>query len=225
MKFPEIDMHGLPVKGVKKIKGEQESEPPVYPNQAYLAKVIVERIAHIIEQNEHSENKLLPLLEQFNGTIELRDDRKTYTNFKFMIYTAMSNMLEYQTAMRLADPESKVLSPEIYKKSWKTRGQEALSKVRKYHPEVINSTHNDLVEEVKKSPETLFLIVADEAHVAITKNEEDDKTTRSPGFKKKSDDARDSDAAEAAKERETANNTLVNFWKDHKHPNVVVLQV
>ena len=58
-------MHGLPVKGVKKIKGEQESEPPVYPNQAYLAKVIVERIAHIIEQNEHSENKLLPLLEQF----------------------------------------------------------------------------------------------------------------------------------------------------------------
>ena len=143
-----------------------------------------------------------------------------------MIYTAISNMLEYQTAMRLADPESKVLSPEIYKKSWKTRGQEALSKVRKYHPEVINSTHNDLVEEVKKSPETLFLIVADEAHVAITKNEEeDDKTTRSPGFKKKSDDARDSDAAEAAKERETANNTLVNFWKDHKHPNVVVLQV
>ena len=224
MQFAEIDMHGLPHKGLKKIEGEQESEPPVYPNQAYLAKVIVERIAHIIEQNEHSENKLLPLLKQANGTTELEDVSKVYTNFKFMIYTAISNMLEYQTAMRLADPQSDVLSPEIYRKSWKTRGQEALSKVRKYHPEVINSTHRDLVKEVENNPKTLFLIVADEAHVAITKNEEeDDKNSTRPGLK--AGKGEESDVTEAVKDRETANNTLVNFWKDDRHPNVVVLQV
>ena len=87
--------------------------------------------------------------------------------------------------MRLADEQSEVLSPEIYKSSWKTRGREALSKVKKYHAETIHSTHRDLVKEVESNPKTLFLIVADEAHVAITKNdEEEDKSTTTPVRKK-----------------------------------------
>ena len=242
MEFADIDFHQLPGKGVKKITEEKIIEKALYPNQAHLAKVIVERFAHIIETNEHSKYKLRPLLEQANGINRPSDSDMVYKKFSFIIYTAISNMLEHQTAMRLADPESGVLSPEIYKSSWKIRGRAALSKVRKYHPEVIKSTHKDLVEEVQSNPETLFLIVADEAHVAITKSDEEEEKPTATPVPQKSKPKRTIDAAGdyidktsrceecsegemTARERENANNTLVNFWKYDKHPNVIVLQV
>ena len=96
MEFADIDIHKLPAKGVKKVSEEKEKEPAIYKNQAYLAKVIIERFAHLIEKNEHCEYKLLPLLEQANGTKQLGDDEKVYTGFQFMIYTAISNMLEHR---------------------------------------------------------------------------------------------------------------------------------
>ncbi len=45
--------------------------------------------------------------------------------------------------------------------------KEARYKVHKYHYTTL-ATHNKLLKRVEENPRTLFVIVADEAHVAIT---------------------------------------------------------
>ena len=68
------------------------------------------------------------------------------------------------------------------------------------------------MKRVKSNPGTLFLIIADEAHVAITKKENVQTKDRTEDLKRQRD-------------TETANDAMVNQWKDDEHPNAVVLQV
>ena len=226
MHFIDVDKHDLPGE-VKKIEGEEKPDPPIFPNQAFLAKTIIERIAQILETNipeklenntaEKLENnankryKLWPLLEQWERALTQAELDNCYNDFEFVIYTAISNMLEEQTAVRMMDPLSEVFPRSLYNKSsWKTMKEEADKRVKKYHISSLPS-HKELLDRVKSNPRTLFLIVADEAHVAITKKE-DKKSGNGSG-------------TSGERETETANDTMVNYWKDDEHPNVVVLQV
>ena len=52
---------------------------------------------------------------------------------------------------------------------------EARDKVQKYHYTTL-ATHQKLLKRVEENPRTLFMIVADEAHVAITNKAEEDST-------------------------------------------------
>ena len=205
--FIDIDKYDLPSE-VKKVEEEQKPDPPIFPNQAFLAKTIIERIAQILENNNNCKYKLWPLLEQGERSLTQAELDHCYDNFEFVIYTAISNMLEEQTAVRMMDFQSEVFPPSMYKSSWKTMKEEADKKVKKYHMSSLTS-HKELVERVESNPRTLFLIVADEAHVAITKKE----------------DKKRGSGASGERETETANDTMVNYWKDDEHPNVVVLQV
>ena len=211
MHFIDIDQHDLH-SDAKKVEGEEKPDPPIFPNQAFLAKTIIERIAQILENNTSSRYKLRPLFEQWERTLMQAELDNCYTDFEFVIYTAISNMLEEQTAIRMMDPLSEVFPRSLYSKSsWKTMKEEADKRVKKYHMSSLAS-HKELVERVKSNPRTLFLIVADEAHVAITKKEDKKQSGHERGNR-------------GERETETANDTMVNYWKDDEHPNVVVLQV
>ncbi len=201
MQFAEVDRHSLP-KEAKRVGETEEEETSFHPNQESLANVIIQRIVQIIDGNQHSKYTLRPLIENAS------DRSKCYNRFEFVIYTAISNMLESQTAKRVADRQMEVFPRETYKKTKREIRKEAESKVKKYRPETI-STHKKLMKRVEdpENERTLFLIVADEAHVAVTKTEDEKK----------------GDGEKHTNER--ANDTLVNYWKDEEHPNVIVLQV
>ena len=115
-------------------------------------------------------------------------------------------MLEGQTAERLMEPQTEVFPRAIYQSTWKIRKEEADKRVKKHQISTVKSSHRELVERVKSKPRTLFLIVADEAHLAITGDE-----TGASG--------------DGVGSRDKANNILVNCWNQNDHPNVVVLQV
>ena len=115
-----------------------------------------------------------------------------------MIYTAQSKMLEKQTISRLCDPSTECFSPATYLNGRKLCAK-AEQKVRTFSVENIGKTHRKLEAEVRENPDTLYLVVADEAHSAITK--------------------------ETKKKENAANNTVVNSWDSVDHPNVIVLQV
>ena len=208
MHFTDNDKHDLP-SDVKKVEDQQKPDPPIFPNQAFLAKTIIERIAQILENNNNSKYKLWPLLEQCERSLTQAELDHCYTDFEFVIYTAISNMLEEQTAVRMMDRLSEVFPPSMYNKSsWKTLKEKAQKHVKKYINTSLES-HRELMKRVKSNPRKLFLIVADEAHVAITKKE----------------DKKQGSGTSGERETETANDTMVNYWKDDEHPNVVVLQV
>ena len=108
-------------------------------------------------------------------------------------------MLEKQTISRLCDPDTECFSPATYLNGCKLYAL-AEQKVCTFSIKNIVKTHRKLEKEVKENLDTLYLVVADEAHSAITKET----------MKKKED---------------AANNTVVNSWNSVEHPNVVVLQV
>ncbi len=222
MLFDENDKHGLPSRGIGQVPEEEQIEPFYFPNQEYLAKVIVERIIHIVDNNAKKIRDsdpsregiffLEPLAQTPTSTSFAEKFERCYNGFEFVIYTAISNMLELQTAKRVADKDSGVFSKEFTENSSrKELRQKALGKVGKYHVKTIKM-HQRLVDKVKDNPRTLFLIVADEAHVAVTKR---DNEGQGPN----------KDTSESDVEAKRANDTLVNYWKDDEHPNVVVLQV
>ncbi len=71
-------------------------------------KVIISRFAKILEVNEHAIYKLKPHLRGVRHNTVDPDAYLCFDNFEFVIYTAISNMLQEQTARRVADPQSKV---------------------------------------------------------------------------------------------------------------------
>ena len=160
----------------------KEEEPCYHPEQVQMATVLVERIEEILFRNGHSRRSL-----------------EAYKKFDYVIYTASSKMLEKQTISRLCDPSTECFSRATYLDARKLNAV-AEKKVRTFSVENIGKTHRKLEAEVKENPDTLYLVVADEAHSAITK--------------------------ETAKKRESSvNNTVVNSWNSVDHPNVIVLQV
>ena len=59
--------------------------------------------------NGHAKYKLTPHLKGvMHDTTDNPDANRCFDNFEFVIYTAISNMLQEQTARRVADPQSKV---------------------------------------------------------------------------------------------------------------------
>ncbi len=65
-----------------------------------------------------------------------------------------------------------VLSPDVYRKESKEIEEEARSKVHKYHFKTLEYHEKFLnMVESKDKQRTLFVIVADEAHIAITKGD------------------------------------------------------
>ena len=159
-----------------------EEEPCYHPEQIEMAAVLLERVEEIIFRNVHSKRFL-----------------SAYEEFHFIIYTANSAMLEEQTISRLCDPATECFPRSTYRCRSKELYKTASNKVWKFTVENIKH-HNDLLKDVKANPDTLYLIVADEAHSAITK-----ETTK--------------------KKVAAANNTFVNSWNEEEHPNVIVLQV
>ncbi len=66
-----------------------------------------------------------------------------------------------------------MLPPEVYKRAIYEVSKEARSKVHKYHYTTLPK-HQELLKRVENNPRTLFVIVADEAHAAITHKIEDE---------------------------------------------------
>ena len=158
----------------------KEEEPCYHPEQVQMAMVLMERIREILFRNVYSRRSV-----------------KAYKKLEFMIYTAQSKMLEKQTISRLCDPSTECFSPATYLNVRKLCAK-AEQKVRTFSVENIGKIHRKLEAEVKQNPDTLYLVVADEAHSAITK--------------------------ETKKKENAANNTVVNSWNSVDHPNVIVLQ-
>ena len=172
------DTHNVPFNSTD----PKEEEPCYHPEQEEMATVIVERIKEILFRNGHSRRSL-----------------EAYKQFEFEIYTASSKMLERQTISRLCDKNTKCFSQETYRDASELNTI-AEKKVHTFSVDNIEKAHKKLEAEVKENPDTLYLIVADEAHSAITK-----ETTK--------------------KKESSVNNTVVNSWDSVHHPNVIVLQV
>ncbi len=70
--------------------------------------MIISRFAKILEENEGARYKLTPHLKGVTHDTNDEDANLCFDNFEFVIYTAISNMLQEQTAFRVADPQSEV---------------------------------------------------------------------------------------------------------------------
>ena len=169
----------------------EELEPPYYPSQMFMADRIIDRIETI--------------LDHYHDGKTIND----FTGFEFQIYTFNSLMLEQQTIKRLCEPKAECLPAEMFAESRASVVRKGKKLVKKYIlSKDVDARHEELKEMAEKHPETLFLIVADEAHWGVTG----------------ADDRKDEDSANKSDSRH-ANEKLVNSWDHGKHPNVIVLLV
>ncbi len=160
----------------------QEEKPAAYHQQHCQAAKLLQHIDTILALNENSKGSV-----------------KHYTDVYLQIYTAKSINLQTQTIQRLIDPKAQVFRKEAYDDMGKLH-EDAKLRVQLYSEDVIEKRHKHLVSQVERCPDTLFIIIADEAHFAVTKE---------TGGKKK----------------QAANDMLINSWLATKHPNVIILQV
>ena len=125
-------------------------------------------------------------------------------------------MLQEQTYRRLADPEVKCFMPSLYDGPKAQLLKHAQSHVGKYVSAIATRTrHAALQKRAKEEPQTLLVIVADEAHWGITNR---------PNKKKVGDDSETTSHDNEAV-RKTVHDLVVNSWDDEEYPNVIVLLV
>lgn len=166
------------------IKESEEEKPFYYASQESAAYQLVKRIRFVLAHN----------YGQPKG-----DEFATFKDFDFQIYTARSNMLETQTRMRLCHRQSGCFKPEVYNDPRKL-GSLANERVIKYVASKFGDKHlAELKKKAENNKDTLFLIVADEAHWGITNS----NSLNTVG----------------------SNDRFINVWDDEKYSNVIVLLV
>lgn len=130
---------------------EDITKPFYFPSQIFRADIVVEHIEFIL--NHYHDGKTL---EDFN-------------DFEFQIYTARSNSLEEQTLMRLMERNAQCFGRVFYEKSKTAQFQQARKHVNQYVKSIRSDERNlKLLDQAKNNSQTLFLIVADEAHWGIS---------------------------------------------------------
>ncbi len=159
----------------------QEEKPAAYHQQQCQAAKLLEHIETILQLNRHSQGSI-----------------KNYEDVEIQIYTAKSINLQNQTIQRLIDPKAQVFQKEDYN-NMEQLYRDAKKRVQMYSEDVIEKRHNDLVSHARNNPQTLYIIIADEAHFAVTRQTSGNK--------------------------QAANDTLINSWSPEEHPNVIILQV
>ncbi len=159
----------------------QEEKPAAYHQQHCQATKLLLHIETILALNKHS-----------RGSI------KNYHDVEIQIYTAKSINLQNQTIQRLIDPKAQVFCKEDYNDIEKLY-QDAKKRVQLYSEDVIEKRHKYLVRSAENNPQTLYIIIADEAHFAVTR--------------------------ETSGKKQAANDTLINSWSPERHSNVIILQV
>ena len=177
-------------------EGENQPEDrklTYYPMQENNARILLKRIQNI--------------LHLYSGK-SLSD----FDDFMFQIYTAKYNMLQQQTVKRLMDETAQCFQAKYYAIGQRDKLKEkAERRVHKYNLSSAEIERNTtLLEEAENNPNTLYLIVADEAHWGVGKGDDiNDAPEKCPQVKSKS----------------YAHNKLINCWDCKMYPNVIVLQV
>ena len=154
--------------------------PCYYPSQIEMATILKKRIDTIME---HYHN-VSSLSEEFDDV-------------EFTVYTARYRMLSDQTEKRICHPDAGVLSREELESRNETT---ANKKMFMYVRSAETDAHfEQLRQQVKEKPRTLFIIIADECHWGITKDKD---------------------------QKPSAHNLFINEWcKDSCPRNVVVVQI
>ena len=161
-----------------------------YPMQECLAENIVNRIKTILWF--HSNKKIL----------------SDFSSFDFQIYTARYNTLVDQTLYRLLDPEASCFQRWQYADFSDLKRMAAIRMLKYQIYKKEDTRLVEIQERAKTDPDTLFLIIADEAHW---------------GSGRADQDAND-EAEDTKYKQKGANDQLINCWTND-HPNVIVLQV
>ncbi|KAK2154422.1 hypothetical protein LSH36_269g08046 [Paralvinella palmiformis] len=153
------------------------------------------------------------ILSHIKGILWLYSKKKLsdFNKFDFQIYTARFCMLEEQTLYRLLNPEAACFHRDLYDDFKKLQGV-ARVRVSKYQAHKAEHDRSEELQRMaKEEPDTLFLIIADEAHWGVGKAEK-----------------HPTNGAEGDQERvgskSGANDRLINCWTD-EYPNVIVLLV
>lgn len=157
-------------------------QPTFYFSQLQLSSQLVERINFIIQKNPYTTKRSV-------------DD---YSGVYMQIFTAKLTSLERQTRERLIDPSAQVFSQDTYLDMERLQ-KESDHLVCKYSEDIIDKYFNDTKSFAENNPHKLVLVIADEAHCAITN--------------------------QTASGNPAANDTVVNSWDDKEHSNVIVIQV
>ena len=113
-----------------------------------------------------------------------------------------------------------IFSPDVLHGPAKELSEKARNLVWMYTSDTKHKVIQPLIKQVEENPDDLFLIVADEAHIALTRG-----SKKGQMKKERSVDDGDESDEEQLKDAKAVNDAVVNSWSSEKHPNMIILQV